>query len=186
MNDLEIIELYFSRDEEAIKQTDIKYGKLCHSVAFNILNNNEDSEECVNDTYQAVWTSIPPNRPAILSTYLGKITRRICLKVLRNRDAQKRGNGELALSLEELHECISSDFDVDDTVGFKELVATINRFLSQLPISERRVFVLRYWHTYPIDTICEQLGCSKSKVESMLHRTRSKLRKQLIKEGYFL
>ena len=107
-------------------------------------------------------------------------------KVLRNRDAQKRGNSELALSLEELHECVSSGFDMDDTVGFKELVATINRFLSQLPISERRVFVLRYWHTYPIDTICERLGYSKSKVESMLHRTRSKLRKQLVKEGYFL
>lgn len=186
MDDKAIVDLYWNRNEQAIEATAGKYGSYCNSIALRIVENVSDAEECVNDTYQAAWTSIPPNRPAILSTYLGKLTRRICLKVLRKRDAQKRGNGEIALSLEELHECTPSDFKVDDTVGFKELIATINRFLSQLPISERRVFVLRYWHAYPIDVICERLGYSKSKVESMLHRTRSKLRKQLIKEGYFL
>lgn len=186
MDDKEIVDLYWERDEQAIDATAKKYGSYCNTIALRILGDVSDAEECVNDTYQAAWTSIPPNRPAILSTYLGKITRRICLKVLRSRKTQKRGYGELALSLEELYECIPGDSDVDDMVAFKELVATINRFLSQLSISERRVFVLRYWHTYPIDTICERLGYSKSKVESMLHRTRLKLRKQLIKEGYFL
>lgn len=186
MDDKAIVELYWERNEQAIDATAEKYGSYCNAIALRILGNVSDAEECVNDTYQAAWTSIPPNRPAILSTYLGKITRRICLKILRSRETQKRGCGELALSLEELHECIPGNFDVADTVGFKELVATINRFLSQLSVSERRVFVLRYWHTYPIDTICERLGYSKSKVESMLHRTRSKLRKQLVKEGYFL
>lgn len=186
MDDKEIVDLYWNRNEQAIIATAEKYGSYCSSIALRILENVSDAEECINDTYQAAWTSIPPNRPAILSTYLGKLTRRICLKVLRNQDAQKRGNGVIALSLEELHECIPSDFKVDDSVGFKELTATINHFLAQLPINERRVFVLRYWHTYPINTICEQLGFSKSKVESMLHRTRAKLRKQLIKEGYFL
>ena len=112
MDDKAIVELYWERNEQAIDATAEKYGSYCNAIALRILGNVSDAEECVNDTYQAAWTSIPPNRPATLSTYLGKITRRICLKILRSRETQKRGCGELALSLEELHECIDKVFSV--------------------------------------------------------------------------
>lgn len=186
MDDNTIVDLYWKRNEQAIEATANKYGSYCNSIAMRIVGNMLDAEECVNDTYQAAWTSIPPNKPAILSTYIGKLTRRISLKVLRSRGTQKRGNGEVELSLEELHECIPDSFSLDEAVEFKDLVHSLNTFLSQLPVNERRVFVLRYWHAYPVATICKRLGYSKSKVESMLHRTRSKLKKQLMKEGYFL
>ncbi len=181
-----IVELYWKRDERAIAETERKYGAYCQSIAFRILGDREEAQECVNDTYQGAWESIPPHRPAMLSTYLGKLTRRISLKVLRSRSAQKRGGREAALSLEELSECIPAGTCLEDTVALKELVASLNAFLAALPVAQRRVFVLRYWHALPIADICRQLGYSKSKVESMLHRTREKLKKQLEKEGYFL
>ena len=186
MDDKSIVALFWNRNEQAIEAAAEKYGSYCRTIALRILENTFDAEECVNDTYKAAWDSIPPNKPAILSTYLGKLTRRISLKVLRARDTQKRGNNEVALSIEELHECVPDSFSLSDEIEFKELVHSINTFLSQLPISERRVFILRYWHGYPIAEICERFGYSKSKVESMLHRTRSKLKKQLMKEGYFI
>lgn len=156
------------------------------SIAFRILGDPSDVEECVNDTYNAAWNSIPPHKPAILSTYLGKLTRRISLKVLRSRCTQKRGSNEIAVSLDELNECVPARSCLDDAIELKELVAAINSFLASLPVNERRIFVLRYWHALPILNICKQLGYSKSKVESMLHRTRVKLKRQLEKEGYFL
>ena len=184
MDDEKIVQLYCERNEQAIQETANKYGNYCNSIAKNILGNNEDAEECVNDTYLNTWNSIPPHKPAVLSTYLGKLTRRISLKVLRNRSAQKRGSDEVALSLDELSECIPAGYCLDDAIELKELTNTINSFLAALSVTERRVFVLRYWHALPILSICRQLGYSKSKVESMLHRTRAKLRKQLAEEGY--
>ncbi len=186
MDDKCIVDLYWKRDERAIEETDRKYGAYCHSIAFRILEDCSDADECVNDTYQGAWESIPPHRPAILSTYLGKLTRRISLKVLRSREVQKRGNGTVALSLEELGECIPAGTDVDAEVEFQELVATLNRFVSDLPMDERRVFVRRYYHAFSIKEICEQYHFSKSKVETMLHRTRKKLKKHLDKEGFFV
>ena len=186
MDDKSIVDLFWQRNEQAIFNTAEKYEPYLRSIALRILGDPSDAEECVNDTYNAAWNSIPPHRPAVLSTYLGKLTRRISLKVLRSRSAQKRGNNEIALSLDELSECIPAGFCLDDAIALKELTNTINSFLAALPVTERRVFVLRYWHALPIASICKQLGFSKSKVESMLHRTRVKLKNQLEKEGYFL
>ncbi len=186
MDDHSIVDLYWKRDEEAIEQTARKYGAYCHSIAFRILENHGDADECVNDTYRGAWESIPPHRPAILSTYLGKLARRISLKVLRSRETQKRGRGIVALSLDELSECIPAGTAMDAEIEFQELVATINRFVSGLPVEERRVFVRRYYHALSITEICEQYHFSKSKVESMLHRTRKKLKKNLDEEGFFV
>ena len=186
MDDKSIVDLYWQRNEQAISNTAEEYEPYLRSIAFRILGDPSDAEECVNDTYNAAWNSIPPHKPAVLSTYLGKLTRRICLKVLRGRNAQKRGNNEALLSLDELAECIPSGCCLDDAIELKELVASLNLFLASLPVTERRVFVLRYWHALPVLSICNQLGYSKSKVESMLHRTRVKLKNQLEKEGYFL
>lgn len=186
MDDKSIVDLFWQRNEQAITKTAERYESYLRSIAFRILADPSDAEECVNDTYHAAWDSIPPHKPAVLSTYLGKLTRRICLKVLRSRSTQKRGNNEVALSLDELTECIPAGACLDDAIELKELVASINAFLASLLVAERRVFVLRYWHALPILSICEQLGYSKSKVESMLHRTRVKLKNQLEKDGYFL
>ena len=186
MDDNKIVELYWDRDERAIKETSDKYGSYCYSIAYHILNNHHESEECVNDTYLGAWKSIPPNKPEVLATYLGKITRRLSLKILRSKDTDKRGNGEVAASLDELKECIPSLETVESKLEYKELIRILNDFLASLPISERRVFVRRYWHAHSIAEICKQYGFSKSKVESMLHRTRKKLKKVLEQGGYFL
>lgn len=186
MDDKSIVELYWQRNETAIVETAERYEPYLRSIAVRILGDSSDADECVNDTYNAAWNSIPPHKPAVLSTYLGKLARRISLKVLRSRNSQKRGSGVVALSLDELTECVPAESCLDDAVEYKELVVLINSFLASLPVYERRVFVLRYWHALPIRSIGKQLGYSKCKVESMLHRTRAKLRKQLEKEGYFL
>lgn len=185
MEDRQIVELYWARDQQAIEETAAKYGNYCHAIASRILGNAEDAEECVNDTYRGAWDSIPPHRPAVLQTYLAKLTRRISMKVWRSRDTQKRGGGELALSLEELGRCIPDGKSIDEGLCCRELVDTINRFLREQPEQERRVFILRYFHTCSIAEIGKRFGFSKSKVESMLHRTRKKLKKRLEKEGYF-
>lgn len=185
MDDRQIVELYWMRDEKAIEETARKYGSYCHTIAYRILRNHHDADECVNDTYQGAWDSIPPHKPETLATYLGKITRRICVKVWRSRDAGKRGGGEIALSLEELQECIPDGREIDEALNARELVNMIDLFLSELPLNERRVFVRRYWHTSSISEICKQFGFSKGKVESMLYRTRKKLRDRLKREGYF-
>lgn len=186
MEDSQIVELFWNRDERAVEETQRKYGTYCHSIAYRILNDHMDADECVNDAYQGAWNSIPPQKPAVLSAYLGKLTRRISLKVLRSRGTQKRGGGEVALSLEELGESLPACSGVEESVDFKELVSTLDAFLVSLPVEERRVFVRRYFHALSIEEICRQFGYSKSKTESMLHRIRKKLKNQLQKEGYVL
>lgn len=185
MEDSRIVELYWNRQEEAVRQTQDKYGQYCLQIAGRILGSPEDAQECVNDTYNAAWNSIPPNRPVNLKTYLGKLTRRISMKLWRSRDTQKRGSGEIALSLEELGECILAGISLEEALMGKELSETLNAFLAKLPKEQRQIFILRYWYGCSIREIGSQFGFSKSKVESMLHRTRNKLRETLRKEGYF-
>lgn len=185
MEDSKIVALYWQRREQAVEETARKYGQYCMQIALRILGNEEDARECVNDTWQAGWDSIPPNRPENLRTYLGKLTRRICMKRWRSMDTQKRGGGEMALSLEELGDCIPDGRHIDEALAAKELVQTINAFLLESSVQERRVFVLRYWHGYAVKEIGKISGFSKSKVESMLHRMRGKLRERLREEGYF-
>ena len=183
MEDMQIVDLYFARSEQAIDETTHKYGKYLFSIAYNILSSNRDSEEAVNDTYLGAWNSIPPHRPNRLSTYLGKITRRISLEKWKAFHAQKRGGGEVPLALEELSECIPGKETPEQTMELKELTQTINLFLKTLPETEQRIFLSRYWYLTPIKTISRQYGFSESKVKSMLSRTRMKLKVHLQKEG---
>ena len=183
MNDKSIVDLYFSRDEEAITQTDKKYGRYCYSIAYNILTNKEDAEESVSDTYMTAWRAIPPRRPSVLSTFLGKITRHISIDRWRERVATKRGGGEVTLALEELEDCVAGLQNVEMEYERKELIRAYVKFLDALPITERHVFLCRYWYVDSVEAIAEKFGFSQSKVKTMLYRTRAKLRKQLAEEG---
>lgn len=183
MGDQEIIDLYFQRSENAISETASKYGGYCYSIAYNILTNNEDAEESVSDTYLAAWNAMPPRRPSILATFLGKITRRLSIDRWRSRNAYKRGGGEIILALEELEDCVADGQTVEKAYDRKHLAAVFNRFLDALPETERRVFLCRYWYMDPIAYIAAHFGFSDSKVTSMLHRTRRKLYTALEKEG---
>ena len=181
MNDLSIIELYFARDEEAIKQTDIKYGKLCHSVAYNILNNNEDSEECVNDTYIGVWNAIPPTRPNNFMAFVCKITRNLSLKRLEAMSRQKRSQAIL-VSLDELAEVLS-DESIADGVSDEDIGKLISDFLRNEKSEIRDVFIRKYYFFDSIGDIARRYDFTESKVKNMLHHTRTKLKDFLIKEG---
>ena len=186
MEDKDIVSLFWDRNEAAIHETAQKYGKYCYSIAFNILHSKEDADESANDTYLNAWKSMPPHRPANLSTFLGKITRFVALKKWREMRAQKRGGGETALVYEELSACIPADDDIDSEMEAKELGTLINAFLDSLPTTERRVFVCRYWYFDSISSICDQFGFSESKVKSMLFRIRTKLLSKLKKEGVYI
>ena len=183
MEDQHIVELYWARDEEAIRHTADRYGQYCSAIAYNILSVREDSEECVNDTYLDAWNSMPPHRPNVLSAFLGKITRRIAIDRWRVSRAQKRGGGEMALALDELSECVAAQSDVTREVETLEVAAGVQRFLGTLSDTERRIFVRRYWHMEPIADLAERFGFGQSRVKSMLHRTRAKLRRYLEEEG---
>lgn len=184
MDDQIIVNLYFQRSEKAITETAAKYGNYCYSIAFNILNNNEDAEESVNDTYNDAWNSIPPHRPSILATFLGKITRRISIDRWRKQNAVKRGGGEIPLVLDELQDCIANVTSVEEEYEKQHLSDVINTFVKSLPETEQKVFLCRYWYVDSISAISKQFGFSESKVKSMLFRTREKLRLVLIKEGF--
>ena len=184
MHDQEIVEVCWSRSEHALSEMAEKYGSYCYSIAYNILASREDAEESVNDAYLAAWSTIPPKRPVILSTFLGKLTRRISIDCLRKRTADKRGGGEIDLVLEELDGCIADRQNVESTYIYKELVTTIDCFLQTLTQTERNIFLCRYWYMDSIKDIALFFGFSPSKVASMLYRLRRKLRVQLEREGY--
>ena len=181
MEDAAILELYQSRNEQAIAETKIKYGKLVYSIAYNILHNSEDSEECENDTYLSTWNAIPPEHPNNFSAYLSRLVRNIAISRFRANSADKRGGGEVALSLHELDECLPAPSDADT----ERLAEILNRFLAQLSKPERMVFIFRYWRCDSIHDIAKHLGFGESKVKMMLSRTRTKLRTFLEKEGYW-
>lgn len=184
MDDQSIVALYWDRSEQAIAETDRKYGAYCYSIAYHALANNEDAEESVSDTYMAAWNQLPPHRPAILATFLGKITRRISINRWKAKNTAKRGGGQITLTLEELDDCVDGKQDIESAYESNELVWAFNRFLDTLPETERDVFLRRYWFFDPIADIAESFGFTQSKVTSMLHRMRGKLRKQLEKEGF--
>ena len=184
MDDSAIVQLYWDRSEAAITETDAKYGRYCYRIAYSILTNNEDSEESVSDTYLAAWKAMPPRRPSVLATFLGKLTRHISINRWKSRSAYKRGGGEIILALEELEECVADSQDVEAAYTRKEIIRSFNRFLENLPETDRTIFLRRYWCLDPIADIAESFGFSESKVTSMLHRTRMKLRRQLEKEGF--
>lgn len=183
MDEKQIIELYWVRSERAIDETARKYGRFCHSIAFNILSNYQDSEECVNDTYLHSWNAIPPRRPDKLSAFLGRITRNLALNRYVRDNAQKRGGGQMVYALEELAECIPDPNTVERRVDDRLLAEKLNIFLSQLPGDNRRIFLRRYWQLSTVKEIASDLGVSESKVKMSLMRTRGKLKNYLEQEG---
>ena len=182
MTDAQIVEMYWKRNEQAISVTAEKYGTYCYSVAYGILHNEEDSEESVNDTYMSAWNSMPPHKPGILKTFLGKITRRLSIDKWRRKNAEKRG-GEIAEVLDELSEFISPSGDPIAEMEKDMLDKTINTFVRELRDTEQRVFLCRYWYAKPVKEIAKLFGFSESKVKVMLMRTRNKLKERLETEG---
>lgn len=184
MEDREIIGLFFDRDEAALREVSRKYGGYCVSIARNILNNAEDAEECVNDTYMRAWESIPPKKPPVLGAYLGRITRNLALNRIRFRKSGKRGGGETELSFDELDEFVSGEYSVEIEAERKEFAAAINRFLDTLPARRRQLFVGRYWRCGTIAELAAQFGMSQGGVSENLAGTRKKLKKYLSKRGF--
>ena len=183
MEDEKIIELYFERNESAISETAEKYGNYLYKIAFNILSDNEDSEESVNDTYMSAWNTIPPEKPNVFSAFLSKITRYISLNRYRAGKAEKRGGGEIDAAFEEIEECIPDKSNIYDEIETKELAKMISDYLKKLPETERKIFICRYYYLDSLSDISKQFGFSQSKVASMLHRTRKKILSNLGKEG---
>ncbi|MBQ8533631.1 MAG: sigma-70 family RNA polymerase sigma factor [Clostridia bacterium] len=181
MDDLRIIDLYFERDEQAIKETDAKYGKLCHSIAYNVLHDHEDSEECVNDTYVGVWNAIPPTRPNNLMSFVCKIARNLSLKRFELMKREKR-TAEVLLSLDELAAVLPDERYAPD-VSDEDVGKLISAFLRNQKEEARNVFILKYFFFDTIGDIAERFGFTESKVKNMLFYTRNKLRDYLIKEG---
>ena len=184
MNDNEIVMMFWDRDESALGMVSEKFGSYCRRIAFNILDNAEDSEECVNEAMLKAWESIPPNKPQSLSGFLGKLTRNLAIDTLRKRKSGKRGGGEYALVLEELSECVSDGADIGETVEYRELVDAINEFLRGLDPIRRSICVMRYSRLEAVEEIAKALGVKESYVQTVLFRTRKKLRNYLRKRGF--
>ena len=184
MEDQQIVELYWQRDERAIQETAEKYGAYCRKISMNILNNRDDSDENVNDTYLRAWRSIPPVRPVSLMAFLAKIARNLALNRYKARHAQKREGDSFALSLEELDDCTPAAFQVENQAEEAELGRCISDFLRGQPADRRNVFLCRYFYGESIEEIGRRFG--QSKVKTMLMRTRRLLRERLEKEGYWI
>lgn len=184
MEDREIIGLFFKRDETALREVSQKYGTYCKAIARNILNNTEEAEECVNDTYMRAWESIPPKKPSVLSAYLGRITRNLALNRIRFFKSQKRGGGESDLSFDELDEFVSGKYSVEIESERKEVVAALNAFLDKLPARQRLLFVGRYWGCCDLAELAKRHGMSRSAVSENLAKTREMLRNYLSKRGF--
>lgn len=188
MEDKDILALFLSRDENAVRQTELKYSGYLLTIALNILGNREDSGECVNDTYFRAWNTIPPNIPARLRYYLGKITRELSIDRLRKKLSAKRGGNknrtEYELSLDELEECVPQKGTPEEAAEVSLLAETINLWLRSCGAEMRDVFMLRYYFCDSVKSIAASSGMSESKVKSMLFRAREGLRKHLEKEGF--
>ena len=184
MDDNRIIELYWARNEDAIAQTEEKYGAYLAKIAFNILCDREDSDECVNDTYLRAWNSIPPQKPDLLRLYLGKITRTLSIDRWRRKSAVKRGGSEYVSSLDELAETADGVPSVEDEAEAHRLTDALDAFLAALPEEQRDVFVCRYYFMDSLGGIAETFGSTEGKVKSMLHRLRLSLKTKLIEEGF--
>ena len=184
MEDIEIIELYWQRSQEAIGQTDSKYGGMCRGISYSILSSREDSEECVSDTYLTLWQRMPPERPGYLRAFIAAIVRNLSLKYLRSRRSIKRGGGEAMLALEELDQCLTSECSVEKSYEYKELTAAIENFLRSLSPADRDIFICRYWLFLPTAETAKRLRLSKSRVNTGLFRTRKKLADYLSREGF--
>ena len=182
MEDSAIIALYFDRDENAIRETDKKYGAFCRKVAFNILSVNEDTEECVSDTYLKVWNKIPPERPMRFMAWLGKIVRNTALNLYTKLHSQKRFNG-IEIMLDELSECIPSDISLEKEIEDKEITIAVNTWLKSISADERYLFIRRYWYGDAVNVLAKQQKVSPHTMTQRLYRIREKLKNYFEKEG---
>ena len=183
MEDDVIISLYNSRSETAIAETEKKYGTYCRSIAFNILHDRFEVEECVNDTYLKVWNSIPPTQPDSLHSYIGRIVRNTALNIVKKKKTKKRGSGQFDEVYDELNGELSGIGKMDDYSDI-ELRDLLNRFLDSLSEESKAVFIGRYWYFDSVSEIADAYGISQSKVKTTLFRMREDLRKHLEKGGY--
>ena len=186
MEDADIVNLYWKRDESAITHTQDKYDRYLTKIAWNILANAEDSRESVNDTYLAAWNSMPPHRPGVLSAYLAKLTRRISIDCFRGRNRAKRRDSQYALSLEELGECVSGGNTTEEIVNVKLLADSIGIYLRLQSPRARTAFLARYYYLDSLKEVAAACGMTESQTKSLLYRTRVGLKEYLRKEGFDL
>ena len=184
MEDSRIVELYWARAESAISETASRFGRYCHTIAFNILRDRWDSEECVNDTWLRAWNTMPPQRPGVLSAFLSRITRNLSLDRYKAARAAKRGGGQLPVALEELGDCIPTVGSVEETIELRELTRILDSFLRELPEKEACVFLRRYWYLDSLSQIAHRYHMTEGCVKTRLHRIRKKLKAYLEQEGY--
>ncbi|MBR3058893.1 MAG: sigma-70 family RNA polymerase sigma factor [Clostridiales bacterium] len=183
MEDGTIVQMLWDRCEQALEALAAKYGRFCHKIALNILGINEDAEECVNDTYLSTWNSIPPKRPSVLAPYVGRITRNLALNLYKQKNAEKRGGGNLPLVLDELSEVIPSDSSTSAMLEEKEMMQQISDFLAGLSPDKRKIFVRRYWYTDSVKDIAQQYGLTENNVSVTLNRLKKQLREKLSEGG---
>lgn len=186
MKDEEIIGLYWERNQQAIPETDMKYGKLLKHIAYQILYNQQDSEECVNDTYLNTWNCIPPQHPIYFQAFLGAITRNLSLDRYKQQHAKKRVPTEMTMLLSELETALPTGQDVQKEIEDREIAVHISSFLRALEPEKRAVFIRRYWYCDDIRNIAQDFGYSESKVKASLFRMREKLKLYLEKEGIWI
>lgn len=185
MNDERIIELFFERSEQAIKELDGKYGKVFHALSFKILNNQQDAEECVNDSYLGTWNAIPPAKPNPLLAFVCKIVRNISLKRYEQKTAAKR-NSHYDAAMEELHDCLASSTTVEEEIEERELTKIIESFLDSLSKENRVIFLRRYWFSDTYADIAKQVGLTEKNVSVRLTRLRKELREYLLEREVLL
>ncbi len=183
MEDTEIVELFWQRSERAVAESEQKYGAYCHSIAARISGSERDAEECVNDTWLAAWNAMPDKRPARLGVFLGCLTRHAAIDRLRASRSLKRGGADAPLPLEELAELLPAEGDPATEAEARLLGESIKNYVNLLSLTERRVFLGRYFYGLPVSTIAARCGYTESKTKSLLHRLRARLKKHLEQEG---
>ncbi len=183
MEDTAIIDLYWARSQQAIAASEEKYGPYCHTIARRILDREEDAEECVNDTWLRAWNAMPPQRPGILSAFFGKLTRNLSLDRWRRLKAAKRGGSQVEIALHELEDCLPDCRRPDENLEAGETAALISAFLRRQSEADRALFVRRYFHLEPLDSLARRFGLSIGQVKSKLHRMRGRLKLELEREG---
>ena len=181
IDDEKIIEMFFERSEQGIRELDIKYGKICHNLSYNIVNSRQDAEECVNDAYLGAWNAIPPTRPNPLLSYIVKIVRNISLKIYWRKEATKR-SGHYTIALQEIESCIADPRTVEDEIQVKELARIIENFLDTLTVENRVIFMRRYWFSDSYKDIAEFVGLNEKNISVRLNRIRGKMKQFLIEK----
>ena len=185
IDDEKIIDLFFERSEQGIRELDNKYGAICHNLSYNIVNNRQDAEECVNDAYLGAWNAIPPARPNPLLSYIVKIVRNISLKIYWRKEAAKRSS-HYTIALEEIEACIADQKTVEDEIEARELARIIEDFLDTLTVENRVIFMRRYWFSDSCKDIAEFVGLSEKNISVRLTRIRQKMKSYLAEREVFV